>query len=515
MNDVRLDMVSPEDPNIKLGRVTTTLSSPDKRLGDDPKKPDFESDFHHAQMRRWFMLDALWDGTEGMRRAGKVLLPRYDQEHQDTWQKRLDNAVLLNYFRKTVQGYVGKPFGKPLQVPDDMPENITSSLKDIDNNGTTFDLFAQQAFEKAMCKGIVHALIDFPPSNEGDTAEDEASRDPVIVIIQPENLIGARCDSDGCLTQVRILEQTLEPDGAFGETMVKRIRVLEPTKWTLYRQEKKRWVVEDKGINSLGEIPLVTFYTDREGFMRSRPPLLDLAYKNVEHWVSSSDQRNILTIARFPILIGSGVNPSDPLTLGPNSYFGFRDPAAVLRYVEHGGAAIGSGRQDMEDLKSEMSILGLTLLMPQQTGSLTATAKAIDGAESITELQRIVMSFEVFLNQVVFYVARWLGYSDDEAKALPEIRVNGDYAKTLNVDAGIQLLMNARGNKDISRSAYINELKRRSVLPQDFDADDDAELIDDEKKKSGDGMPPIKGQLPIGVIKPKNPIEQPEPPVKA
>lgn len=512
MNDVRVEQTSMDDPHLKLGRVTTTLASPDKRLGDDPKKPDFESDFHHDQMKRWFMLDALWDGTEGMRQAGKILLPRYDQEHQDTWQKRLDNAVLLNYFRKTVQGYVGKPFGKPLQIPDDMPEAITESLKDIDEQGTTFDLFAQVGFERAMCKGLCHALVDFPPAGEDDTAADEAQRDPVIVIIQPENLIGARCDADGCLTQVRILEQTLEPDGPFGEVLVKRIRVLEPTKWTLYKKNKKAWVIEDKGTNSLGVIPLVTFYADREGFMRSRPPLLDLAYKNVEHWVSSSDQRNILTITRFPILFGTGVNPSDPLVVGPNSYFGFRDPAAMLRYVEHGGAAIGSGRQDLEDLKAEMSILGLTLLLPTASGNPTATAKAIDGAESITELQRIVMAFEVFLNQVVYFVGRWKGLSEDECKALPEIRINGDYAKQLNVDAGIQLLMSARSSKDISRKTFLNELKRRSVLPQDFDDEDDAELLDDEKK-GGDGMPPVVKQ-PFGMQTQKKQVPpiQPVPP---
>jgi len=35
--------------------------------------------------------------------------------------------------------------------------------------------------------------------------------------------------------------------------------------------------------------------------MQAKPPLLDLAWLNVEHWQSASDQSNILHVARVPI----------------------------------------------------------------------------------------------------------------------------------------------------------------------------------------------------------------------
>jgi len=499
-DDVRLEEVTENNRDLVTSARRQKLKEPPKKLSDDPDQPDFECDFHFYQMKRWTMLDALWNGTEGMRQAGMLMLPKYENEAQDVWQRRLDNAVLLNYFRKTVQGYVGKPFGKPLVVPEEMPDQLEEAMSDVDDLGTTFDLFAQTGFERAMCKGITHAFIDFPPAAEGETAADEAEKQPTVNIIEPENVIGAMHDSDGCLTMVRIREVTMESDGKFGETEAVRIRVLERDKWTLYKQNKATtvggknvWAVEADGKNTLGEIPFVTFYVDKEGFMRSRPPLMDLAFKNVEHWQSSSDQRNILSISRFPILVGSAVNPSDPLSIGPNNYFAFRDKDAKLMYCEPTGAAIDSGRQDLEDLKAEMGTLGLSLLLPAQPGSVTATAKAIDGAESITELQRIVMAYQTFLNEVIYWMARWQGMDDEAASALPQVTINEDYTKMLGLDAGMQALLSARSGKDISRATLLDAMKRRNLLPADFDADEDQDNLDDEAKKGGDGLPAAIG----------------------
>ena len=198
----------------------------------------------------------------------------------------------------------------------------------------------------------------------------------------------------------------------------------------------------------------------------------------------------MLTIARFPILVGAGVNPQDPMTIGPNNYIGLREPSASIRFVEHGGAAIGAGRQDLEDIKSEMAILGLALLLPQQSGSPTATAKALDGAESVTELQRLVGVYENFLNEVVYWTARWNGMTHDEAYGIPKVHVNQDYAKLLNMDAGVQALLTARAGKDISRVALIAAMKRRNILPQDFVTEDDQELLDEEAARAPQGLPP-------------------------
>lgn len=508
--DVRVEEVAPNDPNLRFKGHRSTLDDEKLRrelqLGTDPAKPDFESAFHSDQIARWAMIDALMDGTEGMRRAGAAYMPRYDQEAEDTWRRRVGTATLLNYFRKTVEAMVGKPLGKPVQLPEDMSPEVEAVLEDMDGHGQTIDMFAQRTLERGLSKGIIHTLVDMPRAPElpegqdRPTAADEEGMQPRVIIYEPEALIGAKQDADGCLTQVRLREISMEPSGEYGEAVVVRIRVLEPGKWTLFRREKKgsgrRWVQEGSGAmvdakgRTLTEIPFVTFKADDEGFMRSRPPLLDLAYKNIEHWQSSSDQRNILTVTRFPILVGTGVNPQDPIALGPNNYIGLRDAQGSMKYVETTGNAIAAGRQDMEDLKAEMAVLGLTLLMPQQPGQPTATAKAMDGAESVTELQRIVLSFQEFLNDVKDTIEMWLGEDPDAIRDKDEIVISQDYAKLLNMDGSVQALLSARGSRDISRKTLLDGLKRRGYLAPDFDADEDAELLSQEKAQTGDGMPP-------------------------
>lgn len=479
-------------------------------ITNNPKHPDFKCAFYVDQFPRWKMIDALMGGTEQMRASGECYLPRFDTEAESNWRRRLESAVLLNYFRKTVVGYTGKPFGKPLEIPEDLDDSIEDVLEDVDGDGCDFQTFAQTGFEKGVSKGIVHALIDFPTADEDATAEDEAKMQPTVTLVEAEALIGARKGADGKLDQIRIYECVNEPDGEFGEKTVERVRVIERDTWRVYKRDAKakRWIIESNGVNTLGEISLVTFRTDPEGFMRSRPPLLDLAYKNIEHWQSSSDQRNVLTVSRFPILVGAGVNPQDPMTIGPNNYIGLREPSASLKFVEHGGAAIAAGRTDLEDIKAEMAILGLTLLLPQQSGAPTATAKALDGAESVTELQRLVGLYENFLNECVYWIARWNGMSHEEAYDLPKIRINQDYAKLLNMDAGVQALMTARAGKDISRSALIAAMKRRNILPADFDEDEDQELLDEEAANAPQGLPPTNGS-PFGFGKKEVPAGLP------
>ncbi len=486
----------------------TTLSS-GKEEGQNPKEPDFKSAFWRSQQFRWRMADALWDGTEAMRAAGQAFLPKYKYEHDDMWKVRLGGAVLLNYYRKTIESYVGKPFGKPLEIPEDMPEPLKQWFEDVDGCGNSLDVVMQKGFEKGLCKGSIHALIDYPVAGEGETAADEADRLPILYLIQPEDLYGARAGVDeDDLDQVRIHECTTEPDGQYGEKQVRRMRVIEPDAWQLFEKDGKEWKEKSKGAISLGEIPFVTFLADAEGFMMSRPPLLDLAYKNVEHWQSSSDQRNILTVCRFPILVATGANPDEPLKPGPNTYFCLRDPQAKMSWLEIQGGSVNAGKADLDDLKEDMGVLGLTLFLQQKTGNPTATGKALDGAESVTELQRITMLYENFINECVYYAALWMEL--DAPDELPRIRINQDYVRLLPSDNNVAAIVAARNRGDLSRKAFLGELKRRGLLPVDFDIDADQEQLDSEGSIVGDGMP-VKTGAAQKLLPGKKPAEKKPP----
>jgi hypothetical protein len=62
----------------------------------------------------------------------------------------------------------------------------------------------------------------------------------------------------------------------------------------------------------------------------------------------------------------------------------------------------------------------------------------------------------------------------------------------------VEALIKMRATKEISRTAFLEEMKRRGVLSEDFDAEDDAALREEEAEEMPDGMNGLIGpaQMP-------------------
>lgn len=198
--------------------------------------------------------------------------------------------------------------------------------------------------------------------------------------------------------------------------------------------------------------------------MVARPPLMDLADKNIEHWQSASDQRNVLTVSRFPILAGTGMSEKEAraIVVSPNQILSTENPVAKIFYVEHTGTAIMAGRQDMEDIKVEMANLALDLLL-KKVSRATATEKALDAEEASSMLRMMVLAFTDALETGFYYMALRLavGISGDARVIISTTGTVLDNPKDLDaliagLNAGV-----------ISPQDYIRELQRRKVLDPD------------------------------------------------
>lgn len=457
---------------------------------------------------RWDIINTVMGGTEAMRAAGEAFLPRYERERPAHWQRRVDRAVLLNMLEKTSDHLVGQALKRPPELDVDVPPEIVALMEDVDGQGTGLATFARMFFKQALDKAFCHVLVDFPaaaprPDGRPRTLEDDR-RDglrPYWLLIPPENLIFAHAEfinGKETLTHIRFREDEVVVDG-WEEVCKQRIRVIRrvpvdspggPThviEWSLWelqkvRGKKEEWVEVDGGIMDIDEIPLVTFYTARDALCLGKPPLLDLAYLNICHWQSSSDQRNVLTVTRFPMLAISGAlkeNPdgSAPISVGPHSYLQMDDPQGKFYFVEHTGAAISAGRQDLEDLKEEMASYGAEF-MKKRPANEGVVARALDSAESLSALQVWVIDFRDALERALRLTAKWLRLGDDAGGSvlLDHTGVGLTDTETAHLDA----LDKARARRDISRVAYLAELKRRRVLSEDFDAEEDAEELERE-----------------------------------
>ncbi|MBF0374879.1 MAG: DUF4055 domain-containing protein [Alphaproteobacteria bacterium] len=439
---------------------------------------------HLRMAGRWELPRALMGGTAIMRAAGQRWLPRHPAESERHYQTRLARTVLRNHFRRAVQTLVGKVFSRPLLLGPDVPAPLVAMMEDVDLTGRHLDVFARDVFADALVHGLSHVLVDYPAVAPGRTLAEERATGarPYAVHVRADQVIGWRAErvAGGVerLAQLRIRETAVEPDGRFGERAVERVRVLEPGRWQVWRPVSPdgAWAVVEEGRTSLAEIPLVTVYAERVGFMEAAPPLEDLAWLNLEHWQIRSDQRNALNVTSFPILAAAGWNRDGDgqVEFGPNKFLTTGDPAGRFYYVESGGAHLAAGRAELEALEEAMRLFGLQF-ETTHGGAATATGRAIDAAEGAAPLKAWARAMADALENMLVLFARWQGLGEDGGSVTTEPESG------LPPGGGdVEALLAARQAGDLSRATLLGELKRRRVLADDVDPAGEAKAVADE-----------------------------------
>src|SRR6185312_1575391 len=294
----------------------------------------------------------------------------------------------------------------------------------------------------------------------------------------------AQKSADGMhLTQLRLKEKITEADGQFGEKIVDQVRVLTPGTWQTWRQQKVNngigleWALFESGTTSIDVIPFVFFYGLREAFGIGKGPLQELAYMNVEHWQSSSDQQSILHVARVPILFAKKLGADAKIVVGAASATFSEDENAELEYVEHSGEAIGAGAQSIKDLEDRMRQIGAELLVERQ-GDVTATEVNSEDEDNRSTMQKIVEEFEDSLESCFKLMALWTGDKTSE----PEVEIFKDFnTQDLSGKTG-DLLMQAVEKKIASKKTAREQLKRADVLPHDLDEDEEDKRLEAERQ---------------------------------
>ncbi|MBN8963029.1 MAG: DUF4055 domain-containing protein [Rhizobiales bacterium] len=420
-------------------------------------------------------------------------MPKFARESDDAYANRLARTTLFNAFAKTIRDMTGRVFLKPLVLENDVPEAIKAYAENIDLTGRHINVFARDAFFDALQTGIGYIFVDMPravvrPDGLSPTLRDEqdAGIRPYLVYIPVERLLGWKSELIGgvhTLTQIRVFEIVSEPDGLYGEKDVEQVRVVEPGRWEIHRKDQRgEWVVVDSGTSSLSKITLAPIYLNRTGFMTGEPPLLDLADLNVAHWQSQSDQRNILTVARVPILFGAGLGDDETIEIGASSMVRNSNPDAKLTYVEHTGAAIDAGNQDLKNLEFQMQAMGLQLLVPNP--GQTATGEIRDDVKENSTLGAMARALQDALEQALGYMAEYMGLGTDAGGS---VVVNTDFGTRGTGD--IQYLTQAVIAGKLDDQTYLDELKRRGTLADSVDADVVLSRIADAAPELNGGKP--------------------------
>lgn len=435
------------------------------------------------------MVSDLWGGTQAMRDAGKEWLPQEPGEENEDYKNRKSRSFLTNFFKKTVNGFAGRLFEDPVTIEAN-DEFADLFAENVDMEGRDFHRFGYDLSRFSLRDGLRFILIDAPVAEGVKTKADElaAGIRSYFVELDIRNVLGWKIKG-GAFSQFRYKEVVTEAgDDEFSEKDVDQIRVIEPDLVRLYRRNNKgKWVKYLEIITSISYVPVVPVFGDRQGLMSFTPPLLDIAWLNVEHWQKSSDQSNILHVARVPILHWAGYKPSFDaqgndvtLDIGPNTLAKSTDPSARLEYVEHSGAGIGAGRDDLMDIEARAISLGAEFVSPQKAGNKTATEKAIDESGDISELSAFALNLKDSLT-----IACRMAWDMMGKKFVGKVNINTDLG-VMSTPVNVAELVKLRQSGDISREGMYEILNNEWGTT--LDSVEEMERLDMEGPSFGGGL---------------------------
>lgn len=448
---------------------------------------------YEKMSRSWTLIDDLIGGSQAMRDNSSVYLPKFTKEKDDHYQSRVAGSFLFSAYGDTVKRIMSKPFSRPVTLNGSLPEPLDSIAEDTDDQGKSIDQLGKDILNSLINRGKAHILVDYPVtvSENGTTPnllqERQLGLKPRLLFISADQLIGWQVTQDKSgkpyLSRIRISETKIEPSGDWGEQEVQYIRVIEPTKWQLWRkvtekEGKVTWEIASEGINSLGKIPLVTVYANQTSFMTADPPLKELSEMNLTHYRSDSDQRNILHMARTVTLFAKGLEDeeADKIALGPNQIVTARNPEADVKFIEHTGSAIQAGKDDIEKLEERMVILGLQPFL-RRLGNQTATGQSIDENRATCDTQAWVMATEIAIYQAYVLAGEWINVT------LPDdfnIIIFKDFSLWTEAAQHISDLIKMRQIGELSRPTFLQEIKRRGLLSDAVDVEQEVANIESE-----------------------------------
>ena len=446
---------------------------------------------------------ALMGGTQAMRAAGQTFLPDFEKESSGAYNKRLSQSVLFNGYGHTMKILSARPFSRPVTVegPDAKYLDDEGWLRDMDLTGRDITEFSRDLLRDMLTPGMCHFSVEYPNTDEKEaelerrlTLADKRVENirPYFNRIDPDNVIegrGERIMGIEALERARVREQQHPLAGRTGdaqwhETTVNLVRAYYPDRVDIWEERKTQggkaeWMLTREGIgNSLGRVPLVVAYAQREDFYEAYPPMEGLADLNLKHWQSQSDQDNILHAVRAAILYFAGFSASDvnSVEIGPWRAIFNKAPQARVEYVEHSGTGIKAGAEDLDRIKQEMATMGADLLV-RRPGNQTATASIIDAGESISDLQAMVIALERALEEGFRMAGEWEGKKDLDI----EVKINQDFGWSAQLERELAELREDFDRGVITRKTYLKERKRRGLYSDDLNIEEEMEATEFER----------------------------------
>ena len=418
----------------------------------------------YAQEPHWVLIEDLLGGTYGIRRKHRRYLPQEPRELDESYDNRLARSVVPPYYQRLERMLAGMLTRKPVKLQD-VSDAIREQLFDVDMQGNDLNVWTYETARKLVRYGHIGCLVD-APSDGGR---------PYWCTYTPRQILGYRTeqqDGQQRLIQLRLQETVLEidPDSKYGEKQIDQVRVLTPGEYQIHqRQDNGDYKIVDEGATSLAEIPFSVAYSNRVGFMESRPPLEDIAELNLKSYQVQSDLDNQLHISAVPMLAFFGFPTSaEEVSAGPGEALAF--PAdGRAEYIEPQGRSFDYQFKRLEQIALQINELGLSAVLGQKLSAETATAKMIDRSQGDSTMMVIAQNVQDMIDNSLKFHAEFMG----QQEAAGSCTVNRDFIGARLDPADVNALLQLYTASTITKDTLLQQLADGEVLGDDFDVQEE------------------------------------------
>lgn len=411
----------------------------------------------------WQLIEDLLGGTYGMRRKHRRYLPQEPREQDESYDNRLARSVVPPYYQRLERMLAGMLTRKPVRL-EDVSDIVREQLFDVDLQGNDLNIWTYETARKMVRYGHVGVLVDAPAAGENGR--------PYWVTYTPRDILGWRTEiSEGAqkLTQLRLMERIIVPDGEYGEKEIEQVRVLTPGAFELHqRDEKSSWKIVDQGSTSLSEIPFSVAYANRVGLLESRPPMEDIAELNLKCYQVQSDLDNQLHISAVPMLAFYGFpTAAEEVSAGPGEAIAFPSDGRA-EYIEPAGRSFEAQFRRLEQLAVQINELGLSAVLGQKLSAETAEAKRIDRSQGDSTMMVVAQQMQDTIDNSLRFHAEYLNITQ-----VGNSIVNRDFVGARLEPADQLALLQTYTAGVISQKTLLEQLANGDVLGDDFEVEEE------------------------------------------
>lgn len=458
-------------------------------------------------------------GTRRMHAQYKVYIPKWAAEKPEGYKKRATSAKLYGGLARSLSASVGMLFAKPPKLVNTTPA-IDAHAENIDGKGTHHDVFLKRKAEDGLADGIAYILVDFARVPEGVVVH---GGNEVALNLRPLwcgysradvlNWVTAIIDNVETTVQVTLREAATTRTGKYGVVTNLRYRRLQlslvpppperptdpPTRvatWELVEEVKAAEGTTERRIDGgffrdrlgrvLGEIPLAVGYAGRtDALFCADPPLLPIAWCNLEHYRISCDLRYYESLCAYPqpyikgslaptgLITADGAAVPAKFQMGPNVLWHLTADSEA-GFVELAGTTLDKLAASVQRCKDEMGELGASFLAKKTRGVETAEAKRIDSAAENATLATAAVGIADMANQAWRFHAMYLGIEPAQA---PTVALNTEFEDLSMDPALMDAYTRAVTTAGFPLREWLEQLQQGGRIRPDADLDELANEI--------------------------------------